>query len=208
MKLAPLQALCRVTWPAVLLFTLSLLTAGSAQAHDTGTFDAWPENAPILFLYSTEPGNTGPAVDTGSFEHPATGTPAQYLYSNLAASIEDADGDGVEDSLDNCPNIPNADQANFDGDAQGEACDDDDDNDGLLDEVETGTDVFVDANNTGTNPHDPDSDDDGVSDGDEVAAGTDPNVADTGTVEVPMLSPGAMGLMLILLVVIGLLGLG
>ena len=208
MKLAPLQSLRRVTWPAVLLFTFSLITAGSAGAYDTGTFDAWRGNVPSLFLYSTEPGNTGPAVDTGSFEHPATGSPAQYLYSNLAASIEDADGDGVEDGVDNCPNIANADQANFDGDAAGDACDNDDDNDGLDDGVETGTSVFIDANNTGTNPHDADSDDDGVSDGDEVAAGTDPNVAGTGTPEVPMLSPWSMGLVLILLVVIGLLGLG
>jgi hypothetical protein len=45
----------------------------------------------------------------------------------------DADLDLVEDGDDNCPNTPNADQANYDGDAQGDACDNDDDNDGVDD---------------------------------------------------------------------------
>jgi hypothetical protein len=35
----------------------------------------------------------------------------------------DTDGDGDPDNLDNCPNVANADQANCDGDAQGNACD-------------------------------------------------------------------------------------
>ncbi len=46
----------------------------------------------------------------------------------------DKDGDGITDSLDNCPTIANPDQANFDCDFFGDACDDDDDNDGVLDE--------------------------------------------------------------------------
>ena len=71
---------------------------GSGGSFNTGTFDAWRGNSPSLFLYSTEAGNTGPAVDTGSFEYPATGTSAQYLYNNLAAMIEDADGDGEDDA--------------------------------------------------------------------------------------------------------------
>ncbi len=45
----------------------------------------------------------------------------------------DADGDGVADSSDNCPAVSNVDQANADGDALGDSCDDDDDNDGVLD---------------------------------------------------------------------------
>ncbi|HYO78514.1 MAG TPA: PA domain-containing protein [Thermoanaerobaculia bacterium] len=45
----------------------------------------------------------------------------------------DADVDLVEDAQDNCPNAANADQANYDGDAQGDACDSDDDNDGVAD---------------------------------------------------------------------------
>jgi PA domain/Thrombospondin type 3 repeat len=45
----------------------------------------------------------------------------------------DADVDLVEDSADNCPAVANADQANYDGDAQGDACDADDDNDGVAD---------------------------------------------------------------------------
>ena len=35
----------------------------------------------------------------------------------------DEDGDGIEDRLDNCPNVPNADQADGDGDRAGDACD-------------------------------------------------------------------------------------
>ncbi|HWS99558.1 MAG TPA: putative Ig domain-containing protein [Pyrinomonadaceae bacterium] len=46
---------------------------------------------------------------------------------------EDADGDGVLDADDNCPSDPNTDQANNDGDAQGDACDPDDDNDTVPD---------------------------------------------------------------------------
>lgn len=44
----------------------------------------------------------------------------------------DADGDGVADPYDNCPTVPNADQANNDGDSEGDVCDLDD-NDGVPD---------------------------------------------------------------------------
>ncbi|HUV10936.1 MAG TPA: TIGR03790 family protein, partial [Acidimicrobiia bacterium] len=55
----------------------------------------------------------------------------------------------------------------------------DSDSDGLPDGVETGTGVYVDEQNTGTDPDDGDSDDDGVLDGDEVYGhGTNPNDAD------------------------------
>ena len=48
------------------------------------------------------------------------------------------------------------------------------DSDGLLNDVETNTGVFVSAEDTGTDPDNPDSDGDGWQDGDEVALGTSP----------------------------------
>ena len=45
----------------------------------------------------------------------------------------DVDFDGVVESADNCPSVANSDQANGDGDSQGDACDDDDDADGVPD---------------------------------------------------------------------------
>jgi subtilisin family serine protease len=45
----------------------------------------------------------------------------------------DADGDLIPDLIDNCGSLPNPDQVNTDGDALGDLCDPDDDNDGCSD---------------------------------------------------------------------------
>ena len=50
----------------------------------------------------------------------------------------------------------------------------DTDDDGLEDNVETNTGTFVSASDTGTDPLNPNTDDDLVKDGQEVADGSDP----------------------------------
>jgi len=72
----------------------------------------------------------------------------------------DADQDNWNHDQDNCPLIANADQLDTDTDNQGDACDADDDNDGLADALEI---------QIGTNPLLADTDGDGLSDYFEVA---------------------------------------
>ncbi|MCB0761288.1 MAG: hypothetical protein KDC12_07155 [Flavobacteriales bacterium] len=81
----------------------------------------------------------------------------------------DADGDGVSDCIDNCPDTPNADQADFNGDGLGDVCSDFDD-DGILD-----SDELV----LGTDPTKQDSDGDGLTDLLEINYGYDPTDVDT-----------------------------
>lgn len=69
--------------------------------------------------------------------------------------IIDDDRDGIENTSDNCPQASNPNQLDSDSDTLGDACDDDDDNDGLSDSVE---------NELGSNPLAKDSDNDGVAD--------------------------------------------
>ncbi|MFQ6047729.1 MAG: thrombospondin type 3 repeat-containing protein [Phycisphaerae bacterium] len=45
------------------------------------------------------------------------------ILRNWLAGLADADGDGVEDTSDNCPNVANAAQTDTDGDGVGDACD-------------------------------------------------------------------------------------
>jgi hypothetical protein len=84
----------------------------------------------------------------------------------------DLDADGVLAAVpDNCPEVPNADQADLDTDGLGNVCDPDADGDGL--------DAAAELAN-GTQPLNPDTDDDELTDGAEVNTyGTDPLLADT-----------------------------
>ncbi len=56
-------------------------------------------------------------------------------YIILSGSgTKDSDNDGIGDATDNCPTVYNPNQYNLDKDSQGDACDSDDDNDGLPDD--------------------------------------------------------------------------
>jgi Thrombospondin type 3 repeat len=79
----------------------------------------------------------------------------------------DGDADGLANTIDNCPTVPNPDQLDTDGDAVGNACDADDDNDRFSDPVEAsaGTDPLAAC---GVNTWPADINNDGFSDGTDI----------------------------------------
>ena len=68
----------------------------------------------------------------------------------------DTDGDGIDDSVDNCPNVPNPDQSDINHNGIGDACDPDMDGDGVLNAKDNCPKVY--------NPDQKDSDGDGIGD--------------------------------------------
>ncbi|MBY5163138.1 FG-GAP repeat protein [Salsipaludibacter albus] len=71
----------------------------------------------------------GDAILVGAFLDDDNGSNSGSVY--VYTATVDGDGDGLDDDVDNCPGIPNTDQANLDGDSFGDACDDDIDGDGV-----------------------------------------------------------------------------
>ena len=68
----------------------------------------------------------------------ASCTDAQFKYTlhfEILGPV-DTNGDGVYNDLENCPDTYKPGQENCDGDAYGDACDPDDDNDGVMDEAD------------------------------------------------------------------------
>ena len=95
------------------------------------------------------------------------------LISGQVNTNLDTDGDGIIDTLDNCPTVSNADQLNTDeADDGGDACDSDDDNDGVIDTEDAfplDANETLDTDNDGTgNNADTDDDNDGVIDADDA----------------------------------------
>lgn len=121
-------------------------------------------------------------------------TEVENLFENGLRPPGDADGDGMPDEWEVTNGLDPDDSADAALDADGDTLTNvqefalrtnpkevDTDMDGLQDNVETKTETWVSATDTGTNPTRPDSDRDGLLDGVETNTGNYVDAADTGS---------------------------
>jgi subtilisin family serine protease len=172
---------------------ISITGAGGFTSPFFGTSAAAPHIAGVAALLKQAAPNADPqtiiaalkssAVDLGEVGEDRT-FGAGRVDALAAVKQFDTDDDDVLDVFDNCLIVINADQLNTDGDSQGDACDEDDDNDGVADNkdafpLDPAESVDTDGDGIGNNT-DSDDDDDGLLDIDELQVyGTNPSRRDT-----------------------------
>jgi len=98
-----------------------LLNAGQPQVNEDATGNGDTQSIGRC------PNGSGGQRNTSTYSQ---GIPSPHGPNNCPF---DTDADGVPDVTDNCPFVANPDQANYDNDSMGDACDPDDDNDGQSD---------------------------------------------------------------------------
>ncbi len=107
--------------------------AGKSRADSTSTpkltLDLDDDNDGVADIDDLYPLNAAESADS---DGDLVGDNAD-AFPNDASETADADSDGVGDNSDNCLTIKNSDQLNSDSDSNGNACDNDDDNDGVAD---------------------------------------------------------------------------
>ena len=115
------------------------LVLRACDDHGCETWTSDGSAAGTRRLADVEPGPVGsnPLAYTpsGALVYFAAQTEATgyELWAFPRSALFDADGDGVTDASDDCPATANPDQADLDGDGEGDACDADDDGDGIAD---------------------------------------------------------------------------
>jgi hypothetical protein len=125
--------------------------------YDAGS-NTWFADSEFMVPESLTQGKTSATVRIENLSSESPWTEYRYWVDTLLPIVPfiDTDGDTVPDSIDNCPDTPNADQADADGDGAGDLCDSDADDDG---EPNATDNCWLTAN-----PAQLDSDNDGVGD--------------------------------------------
>ncbi len=108
--------------------------APDAAAPDAGDGDAGADGSDAL-----DASDAAPDADAGVDAAPDADAAAPDAAPDAggdadAGSATDRDGDGIDNTEDNCPDVANPGQGDLDGDGIGDVCDDDVDGDALLDD--------------------------------------------------------------------------
>lgn len=106
--------------------------------------------------------------------------------TSVTPGLMDSDGDGVENTADNCPAVSNANQADSDGDGTGDACDTQDDGDSDGDRVAN----FEDNCPTVANPDQADLDGNGSGNACDSECGTELLAVEPFACRITGLGPG------------------
>lgn len=171
--------------PAVLAWSLSPSVPGLSIAQEACA-PASPATIGALrcgrISWTPNPANpNAPGTTLVSVNLTDDGAPALVGTRTFNFTVTNSDADALPDYRDNCPAVPNLDQTNTDvtvnppGDAQGDACDADDDNDGIPDTVEVANNLDPLDDTDAALDLDGDGDSNLVEYGQCVVAGVDPD---------------------------------